>query len=45
YQGTDVYIGSLGGSLYAYGTQFGGLLELGELSHWAEEMQKETGNK
>ncbi|SHN93605.1 hypothetical protein BHECKSOX_623, partial [Bathymodiolus heckerae thiotrophic gill symbiont] len=45
YQVTDAYIGSLEGSLYVYGAQFGGLLELGELSHWVEEMQKETDNK
>ena len=42
YQGTNVYVGSLGGILYAYGTQFGGLLDLGELSYWVEEMKKET---
>ena len=45
YQVTDVYIGSLEGSLYVHGTPFGGLLELGELSYWVEEMKKEAANK
>ena len=38
YQLTDVYIGSLEGSLYVYGTPFGGLLELGTVSYWVEQM-------
>lgn len=44
YEGTDVYVGVKDNTLYAYGDQFGGLLDAGAVDTWLETMQiQDTG--
>ena len=41
YPESGVYIGSLEGRLYLYSLQLGGIIDLGELGDWVEQMEIE----
>ena len=38
YPQTNLYVGTLGGQLFAYGDQFGGLLNAGDINTWLDKM-------